>query len=66
MSKGIPILFLALSGLTGGLFWSSAKGVSVQPPEKKPVSIREGSRHIGRAGHHRTRYFIGGGLHHGK
>lgn len=66
MSKGIPILFLALLGATGGLTWASWKGVGVQPPEKNPISIREGSTRIRRHGHYRTRYFVGGGLRGGK
>lgn len=66
MSKGIPVLIVAMLGLGGLVSWAGQAGVGVKSPKKEPVSVREGSAHIGTAGHHRTRYFMGGGIHHGK
>jgi hypothetical protein len=66
MSKGIPILIAAMFGVTGLLTWAGAAGLGARQPKKNPPSVREGSARLGHAGHHRTRYFVGGGVHHGK
>jgi len=65
MSKGLPILIVALAGLTGLSHWASVVGMGAPKPEKKPVSIREGSVRHG-TGRMRTRYFVGGGILAGK
>lgn len=51
-----------------GTVWASKVGVGIPQPEKEPMSIREESARGGavRSGHHRTRYFIGGGFRSGK
>lgn len=63
------VIVLAIVGLCGTAVaaHASVTGWTVAEPVKKPQSIREGSARgpIG-SGHHRTRYFIGGGLHRGK
>ena len=66
MSKGIPILILAMIGLTAGVTWSSFAGMGVPNPVKKPISIREGSARHPRHGRRRARYFVGGSHRHGK
>ncbi len=65
-------LTMVLTGLCftaiGLTYWVSKIGAGVLVPEKNPPSIREGSAikgPIGR-GHHRTAYFVGGGLRGGK
>jgi len=69
MSKGTPVLFLVMAAFAASVTWASVRGFLVKQPEKKPVSIREGSvRHhsTGRHRRRRTRYFVGGGFHGGK
>ena len=66
MSKALLILIAGMVGVTGILTWAGASGLGVRKPAKNPPSVREGSRRMGYAGHHRTRYFMGGGIHHGK
>jgi len=45
---------------------ASTAGWGLERPEKKPMSIREGSAKIDGGLQGRTRYFVGGGLHSGK
>ena len=66
MSKALPFLGIGLIGLMGLVGWASHDGVGLAPPKKKPLDVREGSAHITSRGHHRTHYFVGGGLRHGK
>ena len=61
-------LIVACFATIGATYWASYTGAGVPRPEKNPPSIREGSAirgPLGR-GHHRTRFFVGGGLHGGK
>lgn len=66
MSKGILILIAGMVGVTGLLTWAGAAGLGIPRPANNPPSVREGSQRVGYAGHHRTRYFVGGGIHRGK
>lgn len=66
MSKGIPFLVAAMFGFGGILGWAGTAGWGVEKPRNNPPSVREDSARIHRSGHHRTRYFSGGGIHHGK
>lgn len=65
---GFIVGILSLGGLFGFSVWASNSGFGVAKPAKKAMSIREGSvRTSGTSsGRHRTRYFVGGGLHRGK
>ncbi len=45
---------------------ASISGWGLERPEKKPMSIREGSAKVDGGPLVRTRYFVGGGLHSGK
>jgi hypothetical protein len=59
----IAVILLGVVGMT---VWASRVGLGLPQPEKEPPSIREGSARIEQAGHHRTRYFVGGGILRGK
>lgn len=63
--NGTILLVLTLLCL-GGAVWASSTGFGLPQPEKNPPSIREESVRISGTGHHRTRYFIGGGIRRGK
>ncbi len=49
-----------------GTWSASANGWGMPKPDKQPVSIREGSKALSTSGNHKTRYFVGGGIHGGK
>ena len=68
MHKSIPFLVLGLLGASSLVAWASHSGLGVPQPTKSPVSIREESARGKKwgAGHHRTRYLFGGGIHTGK
>ena len=53
-------------GTMGLLAVASVAGWGLESPEKKPMSIREGSAKADGGSQVRSRYFIGGGLHSGK
>ena len=53
-------------GAMGVLTIASTAGWGLERPEKKPMSIREGSAKVDGSGQARSRYFVGGGLHSGK
>ncbi len=62
------VLIVVCFAAIGATYWASKTGAGVSSPDKDPPSIREGSAvagPIGR-GHHRTRFFVGGGLFGGK
>ncbi len=66
MNRGTIILAGSMLGILALSVWASNRGVGLPQPEKEPISIREGSARPSTPGHHRTRYFIGGGIHRGK
>jgi hypothetical protein len=66
MSKPLLILVAGMIGVAGLLTWAGAAGLGIRKPAKNPPSVREGSQRLGRTGHYRSRYFMGGGIHHGK
>lgn len=57
---------MAVLGVIALLAVASIAGWGLERPEKKPMSIREGSAKVDGGPQVRTRYFIGGGLHSGK
>ena len=65
MSKFTMIFWPALfiGGATFAVY-ASKTGIGLNKPVKKPISIREGS--VKGNTKHRTRYFMGGGIHSGK
>lgn len=66
MNRGTLTLGGMMLALLAGSVWASNRGVGLPKPEKKPVSVREDSARPLSGGHHRTRYFIGGGILRGK
>ncbi len=58
------VMLLAAAAVT----WASQRGIGLPQPARQPVSVREGSVRapLSGAGHHRTRYFVGGGMFAGK
>ncbi|NOX59050.1 MAG: hypothetical protein GXP29_09365 [Planctomycetes bacterium] len=66
MNRGTLILGGVMLSILAGSVWASNRGVGLPQPEREPISIREDSARPLTGGHHRTRYFIGGGIHRGK
>jgi hypothetical protein len=68
MKRGSWGLLTGMVGLLAAGTWASNHGWGIPRPARQPVSIREGSARgaTAAAGHYRTRYFIGGGMHRGK
>ncbi len=66
MNRGTMILGSVMLGILVGSVWASNHGLGLPQPGKEPISVREDSARPLTGGHHRTRYFIGGGIHHGK
>jgi len=67
MSRKTVALAGAMFLLFSGAIWASKTGFGVPQPDKQPMSVRENSARMPRAGHYRTRYFfVGGGIHGGK
>lgn len=66
MNRGTLTLGGIMLGLLAGSVWASNRGVGLPQPEKEPISIREDSARPLKRGHHRTRYFVGGGIFRGK
>lgn len=69
MNKGALGLFLIMGLVLGGAAYASSTGVGVPQPEKKPVSIREGSVRGPNSSGSNRRYrsvFMYGGFLHGK
>jgi hypothetical protein len=66
MNRKTMILGVIMLGVLGGTVWASTTGLWLPQPTNEPVSIREDSARPLRAGHHRTRYFVGGGIYRGK
>ena len=56
-----PAFFI---GTAGFAVYASKTGIGLSKPAKQPLSIREAS--VKGTGVHRTRYFMGGGIHSGK
>ncbi|MBU0638038.1 MAG: hypothetical protein KKB50_04175 [Planctomycetes bacterium] len=67
MRMSTIVLCLVMTGCLALVCWASSIGLGVPQPTKEPLSIREDSaRGTLQRGHHRTRYFVGGGIFHGK